>query len=391
MQLRDQQQKRVDLLEREYREKQQKNILDFHHITATIEAQKTEQRNLLLEISQIKKETKESKNRYETFEKKTLFLEKLESKLTVEQALFERRKEFYHAFSAKGNDLARRLAALPVQKKLFQNKENPACSLCEQSLSESQQKKIELSLLVQEKFLTHQLKRLTSVVAQLKKILTEQHAHITILKNDIADSLLINTQKIELAKTIEKQSNLLQEKEAAQKKSIALFEETTKKLHTTAAVKKELDSARKILFTADEQCAKIMHELNACEKKLTENDYDRKKHTDLKNELAEISIQQELESEFLQQISQQEQRKKNIRELCTTIRSTRKELYSKQKNLTKLSSLEKKLHVLQQNEQQYAGSLKEIAQKKEGIAHEKGGLEHECRMLTAQEVAYEKK
>lgn len=309
-----------------------------------------------------------------------------EAVVTKEEALFERRKSFYHKFVSKGNQLAQELKQIKHKQQLAHDEDNPSCSLCEQNLSASRRRFLQTKFIAQEQLMQHQINRLTVVLASLKQILTEQHKQLELLR---AGMNQIQQAKLKADDFVRTQARL-QTNAAVEKQKLTLTQEQIKiYAQEVEAAQKKLAVAtvpHEELLKKDVAYLELVVKHKALEQQLAVYAYNQARHDQVKEELALLQKLANSHAELMHQTALQPQRKQDIHQLCNTMRQLRQTARVLGEQLKKYEPLMQSLANCDAQEQELTVKTGVLAQDKELIAHKKGALEQESIRLEKQKA-----
>jgi exonuclease SbcC len=324
-------------------------------------------------------------------EQKTLLpaiskLEQQKTQLALQEAQFERRKSFYHKFVAQGNALAQELKQIKHKQQLAHDEDNPSCSLCEQNLSASRRRFIQQKFVQQETFFEHQLARLKNVMSNLKTILTEQHQQLEKAQHALTQAQQAKVKSEDLGTALIRHQAV----HDAQQQQLQTIQ------HKLAQLTKELQTAQQLLIAVtvtpefalaqDREYQDLLAAQQRSETELTHYQYNQDQHDKLKQELAHLNTKEESQAALTHQISLQQQRKQEVRQLCNTIRQLRQTAITLKVKLDCFAPITAQLASGDKREQELTAQLQAVAQEKEQVAHKKGALEQETVRIEKQKA-----
>ena len=257
--------------------------------------------------------TTEKKAEQQTLSSLELTLKHLDQDLRNYGAIekqFEKRKNFYHLFIARGNRIQTLLKDLAHRKELMHDT-NPSCPLCEQNLSAARKRFMHTKLCEQEALLVHQKKRLMGITVLLKTALIDQHNQIEAFKKLHEKRIQQEEQQQELIKKLA----LLEQKVIENYKKI----EEKKKLLTTqqeelaqfVRLKQEYRKHCTAVRDNDLHYLQLRNSIKNYEQELANVTYDEQRYQELKNGLKRLHelelalAQREHTTNFLQQTKQE--------------------------------------------------------------------------------------
>lgn len=307
-----------------------------------------------------------------------------ETQLKAQEALFERRKSFYHKFVSQGNQLAQELKQTKHKQLLAHDEENPSCSLCEQNLSASRRRFLQSKFTAHEQLLQHQITRLTGVLARLKQLLTEQHQELEALKAKMAQAQQALLKTEDLTKTHERLTAQLyaetQKLKNAQEKSAQSYKEVAAGRTQLAAV----TLTQEELLKKDALYQELVLEHQAIELELNAHAYDPVYHEQLKEKLAQLQKHAAAHAELMREIALQPQRKLEVHAAITQLRQLRSTAAVLKEQLMRFEPLMHNLAQCDAQEHDLSIKAQTIAAEKEQIAHKRGALEQESIRLEKQ-------
>lgn len=307
--------------------------------------------------------------------------------LVQEQASFERRKSYYHTFSAEGASTKKEFDALKHKIDLVNNEHAPACPLCEQNLSASRKRFLKSKFSINEATLTQKLKRLYHVTGNLKQILIAQHEQIQRIEKSAQTNAVMTNKQTEL---IAKQKKQEQEKVIFQTQLNLLTEQKNE-------YQKKNDTLATALKNAQHEFATLAHQstyqdlqtsVEKAEKQIHQNSYVPQDITAREQELQIIDQYMAQHTNLHHEVTQQEERKKHIHLLCATIKKLVHERTMHEEHLIAES-------VLNEEEKILNNQIKTIQEKKEHLLsarqtlmHTQGSTENKIELLQKQTHAF---
>ncbi|MDZ4127148.1 MAG: hypothetical protein U1E02_23735, partial [Hydrogenophaga sp.] len=240
---------------------------------------------------------------------------------------FEKRKEHYQKYIAQGNLLKTEQTNLSQKKSLAHDETNPSCPLCEQNLSAARKRFLKQKFDEQEQFLAYRLGKLSTLIQKLKPILITQHETlkeaqktaetIAALQANLEQHGQATEKLADTASSLEKQIHDMGTKE---KKLNHQYEQEKNAL---AQVEKEGQT----VLLRNEEYADLMQTAMLLEKEMTATAYDEKKYLALSAQLQRLE-QRILEYEAIQkELALQEQRKQEVTQLATELKTIKQESY----------------------------------------------------------------
>lgn len=307
-----------------------------------------------------------------------------------EHAQFEKRKEYYQRFIAQGNWIKKELDGLHQRESLVHDEDAPSCPLCEQNLSASRRRFLKQKFAKNEQFLVHRLARLTRLIADLKTILIEQHAHLQHQKTIREQQTTALNQREQKQKTYD---TLLQtiHKLAQEQTTLAQKIET---LGKTISAEQYAIEQRKQEFSFSvqkDESYSLNHTLvTKLEEELHKNLYDQNRHKQAEETLASIEQQELSQRELAQERSKQQERMATIQHYCTLLKQIKQEKQTVEAALTGYLQLLVYESELTQETDLCTQKRATLAASKEQLLQEKGRLEQQQQHLTTLEQEYKK-
>jgi len=317
----------------------------------------------------------------------------LASKLKEQLALmaatetqFERRKNFYHRYTAHGNLLTQELKQLAQKKQLASHTENATCSLCDQQLAPVKRQELHTKFNLQEQHVQHRIARLANVLGALKVILTKQHTQLQELKLQI-------TQSTEAARLQTELQGLADRLIVTKKTTLTQFAKlTAQHAEQQPAVNKAreelngISQAQEQYLAQDKQYQAITKELQIATLTMQSHTYDQEQYDRLKHELALLEQQELQATQFQTELAQQAQRKQSIEELGVKIRQLRRQERKITEEQAPHNAYQEQQKVHLQQELANHEQLQKIFKEKEQLAHQKGALEQELARYAQQTI-----
>jgi len=302
--------------------------------------------------------------------------------LSPQEKQFEKRKEHYQKYITQGNLIVRELENLNHKQLLSQDEGNPSCPLCEQNLSASRKRFLKSKFLMQELFLKHRLERFSRLIINLKNKLLEQHSTINSLKKVVDENKFIETQIVELKRRF---INIETETKNINKKIEEMQKNKKNKCLELELLQTELktheDLGKKELQKSNTKYGNLLARLTTLENEINKIHYNRHEHERAINKLRQIEKQISEYDTVRQQITLQDERKKNIHELCLSLKKIKIQKNELQKKLDGYKNLAHKMKEIREQEGKIAQNLKEITLQKEILLQEKGSLENQKNKL----------
>ncbi len=307
--------------------------------------------------------------------------------ITIERQ-FEKRKAHYQKWLTKANVFHTELQQLDQKKQLTFDEHNPSCPLCEQNLSAARKKFLKTKYHRQEHFLHHRLKRLSTVLAQLKKILIDQHAQLEELKKqeDIKKQFIATQRELH-----QKQKDILATHAEMQLKLNTLTNELQRLEQIRVEQQAKLDAlyhAEQHIGLHDLQLKAIKQALILCEEEIQKSFQSNQQYQEIKHQIEQLDKIYLDYNQFEEQLKLQQERAKKIHELCVALKTIKKSKLSLKESI---EQLQKKLSIektIDQEHQKLELHFIEIQHKKELLLESKGSWEHQHKKLEQLEKEY---
>ena len=306
-------------------------------------------------------------------------LQKLTHEITTyasQEKQFEKRKQFFHQWTALGNALSTQLNALRRKNTLVSD-DAPNCPLCDQNLSAARRRFLKQQFTHDEHFLHYRITRLEKILKNLKNLLIEQHATL---------DAITKLKQQEMTCTAKKQ-NALQLQEKLKSQIIVLQQECTVLESPIKQEQAALITMGDQLKLLKERCNQMIEgdaqfqlkhaEVAVVTTALAALAYDPSVHEALKRELGAIESQLQSSAQSAQQLQEQAKRRTDISHIILSIKQLRSTIITKQKELEiQLKALEC-LRELDQKIQELKNEQTIVRQRKEQLLQERGGLENQ--------------
>lgn len=362
----------------------QKLTLEFHDRLALL-VQDTQKSELTFDALKKQSEhldrtTEEKKKALTKIEKEITSyknsLEQLRELIQTEEKNIERKKQFYHAFVAKGNSSAATLKELEHKRTLSDGIETPACPLCEQALSSSRKRFLQDKIAHQEHLIVHQKNRLARIIPLLKNQLIEQHAACVSKQKELEALQVLITQKNALTGECdtlrENLTLLLKEKETAANALQAAI-----KQHVTFQNEKE------DFFLKNDDYKQGATTLAQLQKNIDSLTYDSPRHEQVQQLL--MLLQKNNSTPDSDQRAHYEQHKKEFTTIITELRELKQQIKESKHALASYAQLPE-----QQAAHEQAGKALHEHQQKNNILianllQKKGGLEQNIKTICEKE------
>lgn len=301
---------------------------------------------------------------------------------------FEKRKEHYQQFIAQGNWVKKELDGLQQKKLLVHNEEAPSCPLCEQNLSASRRRFLKNKFAHTEQFLTHRLKRLSSLITKLKAILIEQHSRLQQIKTGTEQTTMMLMQAEQVQKTYQSLTatitKLTSEKNACVQKSFELEKIITHKQAELVSIQQSFER----MLEQDDAYTAQARWIMLTETTMATMYYDPKAHEQANKELQLLEQQEISGKQLLQEQTYQQQRTMHIQQQCMLLKSIKQEKKELEAALTHYLQLlideSELIHAIKKIEQERSI----LSKAKEQLLQEKGRLTQQHKQLMALEAEH---
>ena len=302
----------------------------------------------------------------------------LTATLATKDKKFERTKQCYHTFIARGNSIAQELQELEHKQLLGDTPSSVACPLCEQALSSSRKKFLQEKFTQRHSLLTHQKERLMRIVPHLKTFLVDEHARLQLLREQLLTLKdLTEKKKIIIAETAQAQQQLT----VLAKTKLEAQQTLEKARHAQQACERE----REQFFMQHENYATIVRTIADLQKKSTEIIYNEERHLQIKKMIALINQHEVDGKQHAQQQVAYEQCKLQLQTLIQEMRTIKKELQELAKNLHNFVTLPQQQEKLATEITAVAEQLKNNGLQTAELLQKKGRIDQQLAMITEQE------
>ena len=355
---------------------QQQYVQMFQTLQLSQERLRHEKKMTVASQEQLAKQNKEQEQYIAQQEKEHAVLNEqcwAEKKMQAIAEQFEKRKNVYQQFIAKGNWLKAEYDTIQ-QKHGLAHDDNPSCPMCEQNLSASRRKFLRNKFEKQQTFVTHQLSRVSRVVNRLKQLLLDQHKELAQQKElqskrETIDKDILRVQA--LLKEIAKQEALLIEQLKAVDVQLA---DTQKECFKQQA--QEQDAIKK-----DAPCQTLQKELLDFEKTLDELCYDEQEHKNIQKKLQTIEQQIADYMHVQHEIHNQRELLQTISSLILSLKQQKQEQVQYQKDSEIYALLGKEHEELLCKEKEADSGYRALLSQKETLLEQQGSLKSTCEQL----------
>ena len=285
-------------------------------------------------------------------------------KLAKLEKQFEKRKEYYHKFASRINQIKLELENLAHKIRLTQSAENPLCPLCEQDLPLKHKHTLHNTFEQQKLSYNHKLERLTKIVKDLKNIIVIQQNQIEQEKKQQEDQKIAQVKYQELKKSLTKAieqkdntsyliENITKDLEV-QKKELTLIEQ--EKIFCTEKYQKSLDQ--------DVNYQELKQQILQLELQLQKSSYNAYRETEITQRLHAIAPIMQQQAVFLREVNLQEERKQGVSNLCKHIKQLKSDRAILDCDIKIYSENIKQEHELINREQKVSTLMYQIIKKK---------------------------
>ena len=362
---------------------QQQKILIQQQYSTTVQTLRVTYERLLYEKKslcalqeQTEKQTKELNVRSAQQEKERAALDVQcwkEKQFQAQEQQFEKRKNLYQQFLAKGNWLKAELDAIQQKHGLIHN-DNPSCPMCEQNLSASRRKFLRNTFEKRKQILAHQYDRIARVVARLKILLIDQHKKLNAQKK-------LQEQRQATQKELAQTADMLQ----ALAKQAVFYDEQQKKIEQQLGdgekeLKKQQAEERDAL-QKDAAYQALEKEVSGLEKSLLELPYDEKIHHHIQKKLQILEQQVADYMQVQHEIHNQSELLCTIKQKIVLLKQQKKELDAYQTELKLYEKLEIVREELAQKERHADQQYLALLAQKEKLIEQHGRLKSKTDQL----------
>lgn len=308
----------------------------------------------------------------------------LQERLGPLQAQFERRKNFYHTYAARGNFLSQEVKQVAHKKQLALHAATATCTLCEQQLTESTRHALQHKFSAQEQRISHQISRLSRVLSTLKTRMTEQHAELQTLQETVTHA--------------RQAAHSLQELEARHARLEALNKATRLEEVKLSVIEKEqapllMQAQQELTAHKASQATHLMNDatyrditeqLAKCTHDLEQQHYDHAHYERLLKELASLEDQETAQENFQQEVARQDHRKKEIQNGIATLRALKQQEQIRRRDQAPYATYHERQKTALERERELEHQKQALFVAKEQVAHQKGALEQRILYYTQQ-------
>jgi exonuclease SbcC len=299
---------------------------------------------------------------------------------------FEKRRTFYQTLVQRGNWTQQTLDDLTNKQKVINDRNNPACPLCEQLLTVKRKQFLGQQFTQEESMLTHRLARIGNLLKKLKRLLLEQHNHVQALTEKVETLKQADNQRQEIEKQLKaleqeqiasqndgtthqiKMLNLVQEQQKAQQ----LLQQITASMAQSISQDIELTALTATLARLEQEKASLPNPTQRTQP--------------LQQKLNAIEQQLQQYQSLRASLEQQQNRNHQIHQLCRELKAIKNSIAQHEQHLLALAPLEIQEQQLQQALQVLRPTLAQHTTQKDQCLQTIGSLEHELKRLTGIKV-----
>lgn len=372
-------------IQTEHAHKLQQSVQTCHQQNLALQTLCTEQQGLQTRLTEIAKELQQLELTMRTIHEQAHGADLLQKKLEQQTAAFERRKSFYHKFVAHGNQLAQELKQLAHKQQLDKH-EQPSCPLCEQELSPTRRKLLQTKFSTQEQLFRHQLQRLTLVITNLKQQLADEHAEQEKLQKALSEVAQAVVKEKELVNTQKNLYELMRTKEHELTQLGLTIKATELELTKLQKQHKQLDLTLETLCGQHTQFQELTKQITLLETEIARYTTNQARYELVKQMLATLVSEQITAQNLVKEQALQDERKKDVHELCVHIRTLKQTLTEICKEKDGYKDLAADQERLTHAELELEKNKQTLTQAKEQLATQRGALEQICARLAQQQL-----
>lgn len=299
--------------------------------------------------------------------------------LAAAEKKFERKKQFYHTFIARGNSIAHALKEVEQKLLLGETVTTVTCPLCEQALSSSRKKFLQEKFSERHALLAHQKQRLARIVPALKSWLVEEHARLQTLHKQLAQLKERSEQQQRATKELSELNTQLQKlAKEAQEASCAL----TKARQEHLLFQQQRDN----FFANDSEYATTTQRLSGLQKEIAEVTYDEERHNTIKKIISLLHQQNQASEAHRQQLIEQEQSKAHIASLCVEMRALKLQIIQTTKELATSFGVKDEIRTIATTLMSITQELHTNRTLTNEVLQKKGALEQQIKTLSEREI-----
>lgn len=344
------------------------------HLHQELEKKYIEKKSELKEYHITAQQLEQSLKKFET----------LDSLINKAEEQFDRRKQFYHQFITRGNQLRIELKNLHQKKDIGDSISTPSCPLCEQALSGARKRFLQTKLEHKAHFYTHQVNRLKKVVPELKELLVADHTQLTQYKKQLEEKTRLVQQHNALAKQIATLTELITTLKKECKTSKEEQEKQYKNLERASNKLLAHEANKTTYCTQNKEYKKLIETIQKLETEITNAIYDVNEHQKIKQQLQVLTQI----TEVAQQAPLQTKRKSDIHSLCTALKKLKREQATFSKERKKFDTLPEQQKKLATENTLAVSEYKLLLEKKNKILQSKGAHEQQLKLFEQHEKEF---
>ncbi len=308
-------------------------------------------------------------------------IQQLKGSFEKNQQLFDKRKEAYQRYRTEGSLRSTQLKELKQKQLLACKTEAASCPLCEQTVTASRRRFLDNKFIQEEKQINHKIARLARLIGKLKPIIVEQHKQLEPLQKKIHEESTLENRHKELSIKHEIARKEIQaihtQLEGLQKKTGTISETLNKQqAHITLLEKNEkIGLQDHALFKEIKEC------MTRCEKKAKELQYNAAKHKEKEDTKQKLEQQLKQYKQISEQLPLQNERKKQITDVCNQLRNLKKQESSLRQKTKEAHNIEAMIGTIQKEQEAHEMQLKDLQRTKEQLLQQKGSLESQFKKL----------
>lgn len=318
-------------------------------------------------------------------------IQKIQPVYEMQKKQFDKRKEAYQQYSAEGTIRTQQLKELRHKQALVYKTQEASCPLCEQTVSASRRRFLESKYAQEELFLTQRIKRLSHTVKELKLIMVQQHADLEPLEKKMHVRSVHESHRqstLQLLSTINQSIASLANDCTATQLMITSLQEHIKQQE---AVITQLESTEKNKLFEQEQYVQYKQAVTNLESEAHTIQYNGTAHKEDEKKQKNLQKMIEQYTDLLNQKPLQEDRKKNIIELCNMMRT----LYATKKELShalpSFKDITLQLQHIRTEILSLEHTIKEKRITKEQWLHQQGSLEIQLQKISLNEATFKQR
>lgn len=313
---------------------------EIYKLRLNLEKESFEQRQVETVIKQKEKDIYEYEKKLNLSDKELLnFQDKLKNKqkfideFEKIKSQFEKRRSFYQLLVQKGNWVKTQISDVKQKVESLQCNQSPSCPLCQQVLTITRKKFLAGKFELEDKFHSHKMNRVSSLLKKLKPILFEQHEQVKKLQNRDDEYKNLYLKHVELG-------NLINQIKLDLKNGEKSITELSLKIKECAlkskVIKNSLGEKEKELkdgLESNKRLKKQQREIELLEKELKSLRYDKAAHLRVQKEFIKIEKKLQDIQSLKDDLLKQGQRKIQISFLSSQLKEIKKTIQDKEKKI----------------------------------------------------------